>query len=128
MLGLLAAIPILFADNAPAAAAAEPARSEYSIFFWFLLPLAAFYFLILRPQHQQEKSRRQLLDALKKNDKVLTSAGIYGTVVSVDSEHDKVVLRVDDEKNVRFTFSKASIVRVVDAAQEKEKEKASETA
>lgn len=123
---LFASIPVLFADDAPAAA--EPAQNQYSIFFWFLLPLAAFYFLILRPQRQQEKSRQQLLDALKKNDKVLTSAGIYGTVVSVDTEHDKIVLRVDDEKNVRFTFSRASIARVVDAAQEKEKEKAPETA
>lgn len=125
MFGLFAAIPALFADDAPAA---EPARNDYGVFYWFLLPLAAFYFLILRPQQKQDKSRKQLLDALKKNDKVLTSAGIYGTVVSVDNEQGKVVLRVDDEKNVRFTFSKASIVQVVDASQEKEKEKASDLA
>ena len=56
-----------------------------------------------------------MIDALKKNDKVLTTAGIYGTVVSVDAEHDRVVLRVDDDRGVKVAFTKASIVRVLDA-------------
>lgn len=119
MLGLLAAIPALFADDvAPAAGAA----GGYSQLLYLLPVPIIFYFIILRPQQEQDRKRKQLLDGLKKNDKVLTSAGIYGTVVSVDSEHDKILLRVDDEKNVRFTFSRASIVRVVDVSQEKASE------
>ena len=60
-----------------------------------------------------------MIDALKKNDKVLTSAGIYATVVSVDNDHDRVVLRVDDEKGVKVSFSKSSVVRVLEATSEK---------
>ncbi len=63
---------------------------------------------MIRPQQQQEKKRREMIDALKKNDKVLTSAGIYGTVVSVDNEDDRVVVRVDDDRGVKIAFSKAS--------------------
>ncbi len=88
--------------------------------------IVMFYLLLIRPQQKQEKQRKSMIDALKKNDKVLTSAGIYGTVVSVDPANDKVVVRVDDDKGVKFTFSKASISRVVEPQAEKEKEKASE--
>lgn len=81
-----------------------------------------FYILLVRPQQQAEKKRKSLVEALKKNDRVFTSAGIYGTVVSVEPDQDKVVLRVDDDKGVRMTFSKASILRVVDAKPEKSAE------
>ncbi len=62
-----------------------------------------------------------MLDTLKKNDKVLTTAGIYATVVSVDAGHDKVVLRVDDERGVKLAFTRASIARVFDASEKPEK-------
>ncbi len=44
-----------------------------------------FYFLFIRPQQQTEQKRRSMLDTLKKNDKVLTTGGIYATVVSIDA-------------------------------------------
>ncbi len=91
--------------------------------FIVLLPIPfLFYFLIIRPQQQQEKTRRAMIDALKKNDKVLTSGGIYGTVVSVDANNDRVVLRVDDERGLRVTFTKSSVARVLEASSEKSAE------
>lgn len=78
-----------------------------------------FYFLILRPQRRQEAKLKELLNSLKKNDKVLTSGGILGTVVSADPASDRVVVRVDDDKGVKLTFSKSSIVRVIEPQQDK---------
>jgi preprotein translocase subunit YajC len=78
-----------------------------------------FYFLLLRPQRQQEQKRRAMIDALKKNDKVLTTGGIYGTVTSVDAASDRVVLRIDDEKGVKVAFSRSSVARVLEPAAEK---------
>ena len=53
--------------------------------FLILLPIPVlFYFMIWLPQQQQEKKRRAMIDAIKKNDKVVTAAGIFGTVISVD--------------------------------------------
>jgi preprotein translocase subunit YajC len=108
-------IPIFAAKPAPAAGGGE----GISMFVTLLPVILLFYLLILRPQQQQEKKRRQMVEALKKNDRVLTTAGIYGTVVSVDAGSDKVVVRVDDDRGVKLVFSRASVARVVDPATEK---------
>lgn len=96
-----------------------------STLFMLMPVIVLFYFMMIRPQQQQERKRKQMVDALKRNDRVLTAAGIYGTVISVDTDADRVVLRVDDDKGVKIPFSKASIVRVLESA---EKEKAAEPA
>lgn len=81
--------------------------------------LAITYFLLLRPQRQQEQKRKAMIEALKKNDKVVTSGGIYGTVTSVDTASDRVVLRIDDEKGVKVAFSRSSVARVIEPGAEK---------
>jgi preprotein translocase subunit YajC len=130
MSGLPVALPWLIAQNAGA-----PAGANQSSYLVQMLPIIAiiifwFYFLLIRPQQKQDRLRRELMSSLKKNDRVITSSGIYGTVVFVDDDQDRVVLRVDDDRNARVTFTKASIARVLDREAEKgkEKEKATETA
>ena len=54
-----------------------------------------------------------MLGGLKKNDRVVTSSGIYGTVVSVDRDADRVTLRVDESANAKLTVTLASIGRVL---------------
>ena len=77
-----------------------------------MLPLvlifAVFYFLLIRPQKQKEKEHKKLLEAIAKNDDVVTSGGVHGTVVNVKDK--TVVLRVDD--NVKIEFEKSCIVYV----------------
>jgi preprotein translocase subunit YajC len=90
-----------------------------------IVPL--FYFLFIRPQQQAESKRRSMLETLKKNDRVLTTGGIYATVVSIDPTHDKVILRVDDERGVKLAFTRASIARVIDSSSEKASERAPES-
>jgi preprotein translocase subunit YajC len=116
MPGSFASIPLLFAQNAPANGGSNSPLS----FLPFLLVLVVWgYLLLFRPQQQAEKKRRQMIAALKKNDRVLTNSGIFGTVVSVDADGNKVVLRVDDDRGVKITFSKEAIAKVVDVAAEK---------
>lgn len=114
----------LLAQNNAGAPAAGGSESMFSTVLLFLPIIVLFYFLMLRPQQAQEKKRRAMIDALKKNDRVLTAAGIYGTVVSIDTEDDRVVLRVDDDKGVKLAFTKAGIVRVLDEPAGKEAAKA----
>ncbi|MHC5038155.1 MAG: preprotein translocase subunit YajC [Planctomycetota bacterium] len=59
-----------------------------------------FYFLVFRPQMKREKERKSLLRELKKNDKVVTQSGVLGTVVQL--KEPWVVLRIDDNKDVRI--------------------------
>jgi len=83
---------------------------------WGMLPIflpiiVLFYFMILRPARRQESERQALIKTLDKNDKVLTTGGIYGTVISVSEKEDEVVVKVDD--NTRLRMIKSSIARNV---------------
>jgi preprotein translocase subunit YajC len=84
-------------------------RSIYDLLPFIALPIL-FYLILIRPsQRKEQQARASLLSGLKKNDKVLTSAGIYGTVVAVSEREDEVTVRVDD--NVRLKMTKTSIAR-----------------
>lgn len=119
---------MLFFDVSPpfaeAAGGSNPAGGgNPQMLFFLIVMMVGLYFIVILPGQRAEKKRRQMIDALKKNDRVLTSGGIYGTVVSVDPEGDKVIVRVDD--SVKLTIARAGISRVIDPAEkDKEKEKA----
>jgi preprotein translocase subunit YajC len=78
---------------------------------------------------KQDQERAALLTSTKKNDKIITHSGIYGTVVSVSEKEDEIVVRVDD--NVRLKMVKNSILRNLtneEAAKEAKAAKAAATA
>ena len=109
---LSAYLPIVFAQDANGGSFLQT--------FAILAPIPLIiYFMFIRPQQQTEQKRRSMIDTLKKNDKVLTTGGMYATVVSVDPGQDKVVLRVDDDRGVKLAFTRASVARVLDASSEK---------
>ena len=68
-----------------------------------------FYFFIIRPQRQQQKKIKEMLANLKKNDEVVTTSGIHGTVAIVKDK--TVVLRVDE--GCRIEFDRESIASVI---------------
>ena len=74
-----------------------------------LLMGAVMYFLMIRPERKQQKARKALLDALKKNDQVITIGGIHGTVASVAD--DIVTLKVDED--VRIKVARGAIQTVL---------------
>lgn len=77
-----------------------------------VMMVAAFYFLMIRPMRQRERQQRELLfTTLKKNDKVLTNAGIIGIVA--DLKDDEAVLKIDESANVRMRILRSSIVRIL---------------
>ncbi|MBI5358973.1 MAG: preprotein translocase subunit YajC [Planctomycetes bacterium] len=96
----------------PAGAEQAPAQSNSMMGFLFMMGIMVFfiYFFLIRPQKKQEKERNKMLSAVKKNDKVLTSGGIYGTVHTV-KEKD-IIVRIDENTKVRF--AKSAIVAVVE--------------
>jgi preprotein translocase subunit YajC len=74
---------------------------------------AIMYFLMILPMRRQKREQMNMLAALKKNDKVITSSGILGTVVALKEQEDEVTLKVDDTSNTRIRMLKSSIVRVI---------------
>jgi preprotein translocase subunit YajC len=85
-----------------------------------LLVLA--YLFFLRPMKRQEAERQALLSKVKKNDEILTTGGIYATVVEVSDKEDKIIVKISD--NVRVKIAKAAIARNItneeDAAKAKQ--------
>ncbi len=75
----------------------------------FILIIAVFYFLILRPQQKRQKERAKLLEGVKKGDKIITSGGIHGTVEGV--EDDSVLVKIAD--NVKVKMDKGAIGTIV---------------
>lgn len=101
---------IAFAQAAAPAGGASPGTALIAQMVPILGIIVIMYFLLFRPQQQRQAELNKLQSGLAKGDRVLTQAGIYGTVVGVDG--DKVVLRVDE--NVKLEFQKSTIVGKTD--------------
>ncbi len=87
----------------------------------FALIFALLYFMILRPQRREQKSRKDMLSNLKKNDRVITAGGIYGVVTNVRNDSDEVTIKVDEATNSKLRLTLSSISRVVSAESSSEK-------
>ena len=66
------------------------------------------YFVVFMPEQKKKKQLKKMINELKKNDQVVTSAGIHGSVAIAKDK--TVVARVDD--NVKIEFDKEVIVSV----------------
>lgn len=67
-------------------------------FLPLVLIFVVFYFLLIKPQQKQKKDHAEMVKNLAKNDEVITSGGIHGTIVNV--KEASVVLRVDDTAKI----------------------------
>lgn len=76
-----------------------------------ILILVVFWFLVIGSKRKQERQRREMLDSVKKGDRVQTIGGILGTVLDV--RDDRVVLKVDESSNAKIAFAKSAIHRVI---------------
>ena len=75
----------------------------------FLLIIAVFYFLILRPQQKRQKERTKLLEGDQKGDKIITSGCIHGTIEGM--EDNSVLVKIAD--NVKVKMDKSAIGTIV---------------
>tara|TARA_Y100001968_G_C18923090_1_gene510686 strand:- start:200 stop:547 length:348 start_codon:yes stop_codon:yes gene_type:complete len=70
------------------------------------LIILVMYFLLIRPANKQRQEHQKLLNALKKDDKVVTNGGICGKVVSVDN--NVATLEIADKVKVRILKDRIS--------------------
>jgi preprotein translocase subunit YajC len=109
--------PLLAASTSLLAQATPPAEAPPDFLRGFVntLPIAlivlAAYLLLFRPEREKQRRQQSLLAGLKKNDRVITAAGICGTVAAVDREADRVTLKIDDTAKITVTL--ASIAQVL---------------
>jgi preprotein translocase subunit YajC len=105
-------LDVAFAQAAAPPGAPTQADQMLHMVSILAITVGIFYFLIIRPQQRKQKETEAMLTSIKKGDRVLTSGGLYGTVIGKGAKDDVVVLKVADD--VKMEFSKAAIVQVVE--------------
>ncbi len=91
----------------PPAAEGAPQSSPLGMFLPLILILVIFWIFMIRPQSKQQKELRKFRESLQKGDKVITTGGIYGKIVS--TTETTVVLQVDE--NTKLTVDKSSLIK-----------------
>ena len=114
----------------PAYAQAQGAAQGAEGLVQFLLPIVlifiVFYFLLIRPQQKKAKEHRDMVEAVKRGDQVVTAGGIIGKVTKVGDEGR---VTVEIAPNVRVEVLRGTISDVLskptpaDAAKRKDKDK-----
>ncbi len=72
-----------------------------------LLMIVGFYFLLIRPQRNRQRSQQALLSSLEVGDEVMTTGGIFGTIVEIDD--DEGVLTVEIAPGTRVKMMRQGI-------------------
>lgn len=105
----------MIAILAQAAPAAAPQAGLIGMLTPMLLVFAVFYFLLIRPQQKQQKQHTSMLAGLQSGNQVVTRAGIYGKLVSIDAS----TVQLEIAQNVRITLSKDQIAGLAAQAADK---------
>ena len=75
----------------------------------FAVMFLIFYLLVFRPQAKAKREHEQMVKHLKKHDEIVTTGGLFGTVVNVRPE--SITLRIDE--NVRVEIEPSAVVRLI---------------
>ncbi len=83
------------------------ATFDWTWIVFLVLMVGVFYFILIRPQQKRQKQHKQLIDELKRGDRVITAGGIYGQVDSVSD--DNVLVKVESGATIRVAKGSVSI-------------------
>ena len=76
-----------------------------------LFVMVIFYFLLIRPQQKRAKQHREMLAAIRRGDKIVTSGGLTGTVVKVTDDSDTVDVEIAKDVKVQIVRSMIADIR-----------------
>lgn len=76
-----------------------------------IVMIVIFYFVVFRDQRKKTSDRKQMLENLRKGDKVLTIGGMIGTIVNI--KENEITVKVDESTNTKVTFVRSAIDRVL---------------
>ena len=108
--GVIAFLSTLFSVFAQdGGAPASPMGSFGSLLPMMAIMFAVVYFLMIRPEQKKQKQRQAMLTAIKKGDRVMTTAGIIGTVGSIKD----ATMMVKIAENTVVEFTKSAVTSVL---------------
>jgi preprotein translocase subunit YajC len=106
---------LLFAQGAAPVAGGDPqAPPPFTQYLPLIMIGVLGYFLLIRPQSKQAAKLREQISELKSGDKVVTKSGIYGTVMNVDQQKNRMTLKIDEANNTKIDIVLSSIDYVID--------------
>ncbi|MBF0390199.1 MAG: preprotein translocase subunit YajC [Desulfamplus sp.] len=88
-----------------AGAAGAPAGGGFTAFVPLILMFVIFYFLLIRPQQKRAKEHQNMINNLKKGDRIITSGGIHGTITSLGD----TTLSLEIAENVKIKISRGNV-------------------
>ncbi|SIS80432.1 preprotein translocase subunit YajC [Phaeovulum vinaykumarii] len=101
----------MFATPAYAQAAGDvSATAAFSQFVPLILIFAIMYFLLIRPQQKKMKEHRNMVEALRRGDQIVTQGGIIGKVTHVREDGE---VEVEIATGVKVRVIKATIAQVL---------------
>jgi preprotein translocase subunit YajC len=105
----------ILADAAATNPAAQPTEMPPILnmirqYLPIVMIVVVLFFVMSRSKRQQDKKVQNMLENLKKGDRVLTKGGIIGNVLEV--RENEVVLKVDETSNAKMRFVREAIVHV----------------
>lgn len=98
-------IGIAYAMGSGGAGGAGTQGGGFTAFIPLILMFAIFYFLLIRPQQKKAKQHREMLTALKKGDKVVSSGGLHGVITGLADD----VITVEIAPKIRVKISRGSV-------------------
>ncbi len=98
---MLHILPLTLAYAEGPAGGGEP--STIAAFLPFVILIAVFYFLLIRPQQKKSKEHKEMLGKIEKGDNILTTGGIFGRVTNV--REDSLTVEIADNVRVKLTKS-----------------------
>jgi len=94
-------------------AAAEQPQGGIASFLPLILLFVVMWLFFIRPKNKEMKQMEAMRKALKKGDKVITTAGIIGVVTNIDETSTTITVRTGS--TTLIDFEKAAIIRVLNA-------------
>ena len=108
-----------FAQEAAEQAEQQPGGLLGSPIIMMVLIFGVMWLFFIRPQSKERKKMEEMRKALKKGDKIITTAGIIGTVTSIEDNSNIITVRPGSTTFI--DFDKSAIVRVLNAETEEKK-------
>ncbi|MDM8538879.1 preprotein translocase subunit YajC [Desulfobacterales bacterium HSG17] len=78
-------------------------------FLPIIILFVIFYFLLIRPQQKKAKEHREMISDLKKGVRIITSGGIYGTIISIDDS----TIGLEIAEKVKIKITRGNVAAVV---------------
>tara|TARA_B100000614_G_C14500889_1_gene474614 strand:- start:325 stop:645 length:321 start_codon:yes stop_codon:yes gene_type:complete len=82
-------------------------------FLPIIILFAIFYFLLIRPQQKKAKEHREMIGNLKKGNRIVTTGGIYGTILNIDD----TTIGLEIAEKVKIKISRGNVAALVSDAE-----------